>query len=86
MTGLPRAAVDAAIQALLKEHPQIQVTDEEPEHDVRIAMEAAAPHIAAAERERIRHLAIEEGAIYLDANDDTAPFADLLTGGDPDGS
>lgn len=53
------------------------------------ALSAAAPHLAAAERERIRQLAIDSGAIYIcysHVEDDNGvnrlgkshPFADLL--------
>lgn len=46
---------------------------------------AAAPHIAAAERERIRELALERGAEYTHCDDcGPVPFADLI--GDPDAS
>jgi len=46
------------------------------------ALEAAAPLIAAAERDRIRQLAIKRGAFYQIPGDDGAPqpFADLIGG------
>jgi lauroyl/myristoyl acyltransferase len=49
---------------------------------VRIALEAAAPHIAAAERERIRQFATQVNATYPASTGDAmwdAPFADLIT-------
>jgi len=72
MTQIPQAAMDAATHALLNEHPQIQMDDGEAEYDVRVVLEAAAPHIAAAERERIRQLAACYPRSFW--------FTDLLTG------
>ena len=55
--------------------------------DMRAALESAAPHIAAAERERIRQLAVDHDAMFLAAvpvppdygvSEIETPFADLL--------
>lgn len=64
---VPAAAIEAAAEALLSAW---NANDGEPErfearHSAEVALEAAAPHIAAAERERIAGLAEDRGAFYL---------------------
>jgi hypothetical protein len=70
-------AASVAVGDLLDEH--YDGTFSERDNDVvRTALEAAAPLIAAAERERIRQLAIEHNAHYDCDPDYGMPFADLI--------
>jgi hypothetical protein len=85
MTDLPQAALDASMDAIERLGAGGSRTT------VRIVLEAAAPLIAAAERESIRLLALHKRAVYCLAcdgapcgyDDILRPFADLLT--DPEG-
>lgn len=69
---------EEAVQAAVKVHPYLEG------RVLRRVLEAAAPHIAAAERERIRQLAQHHAAtcVVLDGAGDmtgVGAFADLLT-------
>jgi hypothetical protein len=74
---VPQAAIDAAMDTIERLGAGGSRTT------VRIVLEAAAPHIAAAERDRIRQLATHVDATYLSLEDGYTPlqFADLLTEG-----
>lgn len=98
MTDAPPKAIAAATAAVLVRERHIYYGDRRAEN-AKVAVEAAAPLIAAAERERIRQLAIQHGATYTERDPCKcqdpncgvirrahAPFADLLTEGEPDGS
>jgi len=77
MTEIPQAAIDAAAEAYLR--PAVSV-----HHAMRAALEAAAPLIAAAERERLKgELMPQIRALLGELGDD---IADLLHNpeGDPD--
>lgn len=84
---VPLAAVSAASKAI---HTGwlIPLNMPWPRQFAEVAIAAAAPHIAAAERERIRQLATARSA-YCPADPANPfssprhPFADLLTEGDP---
>jgi hypothetical protein len=82
------AAGAAALDELLRNEPPPPLG---PGKYARVVLEAAAPLIAAAERERIRQLAIDRDAIYSERRGGVIhqrlPFADLLTeGGQADGT
>jgi hypothetical protein len=88
MSAIPEEAIAAAAEAILSAQ---NANDDEPErwearHTATTALTAGAPVIAAAERERIRKLAVEVDAEYTaqmpDGECDEAKFADLL-GGEP---
>ncbi len=86
MTEIPQAATDAAAEALGKYKPKPSSPRPYLQEAARVMLTAAAPHIAAAERERVRQLAITKGAIFPAATDSSdlvkaVPFADLLDGG-----
>jgi hypothetical protein len=78
---VPQAAIDAAEQAIRDRYtitgPDVDRHIRFAMGDVRAALSAAAPHLAAAERERIRQLAIDKRATYSSHH---WLFADLLTG------
>lgn len=67
---MPQAAIDVFVSAL--GHDLIMRSD------ALAALEAAAPHIAAAERERIRQLAIANGAACTSDEGTGCWFADLI--------
>lgn len=78
---VPPAAIDAAMDTIERLGAGGSRTT------VRIVLQAAAPHIAATERERIRQLATEHCANAKVTADNIAGyrwimFADLLTEGD----
>lgn len=89
--GVPQAAVDAAVKANDDWYDQDMDIKFKSGQDVielaKVMLEAAAPHIIAAERDRIRQLAANHGAHYhscgvpCEAEHSERPFADLI--GDP---
>jgi hypothetical protein len=94
VTGHKQAAIIAAGNALRlkwqEEHPGIAATLD-PMDWAAVAVEAAAPLIAAAQREADAQLAERHGAGYALCNVnghpyDYKPFADLLREEDPDGA
>ena len=91
---VPQAAIDAGEQAAIAKYGVLGDRNIV-RADVAAVLEAAAPHIAAAERERIIALANHHGAKCLappPGGDPIPerltwqPFADMLTEGEPDGS
>ena len=85
MTGLPQAAINAATRAA-EDFARQELPDWDSGGLIQQVIEAAAPHIAAAERERIIAIAVDHGAVYAGDDGIDHPFDDLLTEGDPDGS
>jgi len=93
VVALPPGALEAAARAIHREasgycDPGCDGPYPLDERQARAALEAAAPLIAAAERQRIRQLAAEKEAQYLiDRGDhaDFAAFADLLEDPPPGG-
>ena len=85
---VPQAAVDASKAAVNRLYRN-QLDEPALTRDIRAALAAAAPLIAAAERERIRQLAIDKHAavpVWHRVSDTEGrttwePFADLLTEG-----
>ena len=95
---VPQAAIDAVLAATRERcgcepfHEYDCYLGQLDSEDAAALLEAAAPHIAAAERESIRQLALRKRAVYCLAcdgapcgyDDILRPFADLLTEDDPD--
>jgi hypothetical protein len=92
MTDLPQATLDVAVDAIRTYRQAQRPFQQTASGMATAALEAAAPLIAAAERERIRLLALHKRAVYCLAcdgapcgyDDILRPFADLLT--DPEGT
>jgi hypothetical protein len=80
MSGLPQDAIDAGKRAIRALYPHDPTHDETLTRDVTAILKTAAPNIAAAERERIRQLAVSKGAYYATEPHGMpyASFADLL--------
>jgi hypothetical protein len=87
--GLPAAAVAAATECLLTGGTVVDMLNAAVPHLGQSELLAPGGHGAAAERERIRLLALTKRAVYCkacdgapcDHDDELAPFADLLVGG-----
>jgi len=83
MTGLPPAAIDAGAIALAESTGRPWMADRA-RYTTRAILEAAAPLIAAAERDRIRQLLETEAPRYALGHTALRHIADLLT--DPEGT
>lgn len=64
MTDLPQAAIDAALEVIKSKHLLIGHGRGSDEMFVQAVLAAAAPHLAAAERERIAQLAEKHHATF----------------------
>jgi len=93
MSEIPQAAIDAAAVAIHDaDCPDTRCSGSALGHAhrlARLALEAAAPHVAAAQREADAQLAERMGVTYLTGSDEVGeirliqPFADLLRSCNP---